>query len=155
MKPSHVLTAVLPFAWLAWRSVGGAVHNAQKLQAEHVASELKRVSSSSFPAKAPKRRWKAYTFSTYADKYVGKPMSNGKPYSHHEPTVASNDYPLGTRLTLQAENGRRTTATVTDRMARKFSGKRIDLSRSLWNELSGGSKPGLVEGWATTAQEGK
>ena len=32
--------------------------------------------------------------------------------------------------------------------ARKFSGKRIDLSRSLWNELSGGSKPGLVQGWA-------
>ncbi len=146
MKPSHLLAA-LPFVYLAAWSISGAIANAQKLQAEHVASEPKRSFDLLSSAKAPKRQWTPYTFSTYADKYVGRKMSNGQAYSHDNPTVASNDYPLGTRLTLETEWAK-VSATVTDRMARRFSGKRIDLSRSLWEALSGGAKPGLVKGWA-------
>lgn len=156
MKPSHILAVVVPFSWIAWWSISGAVKSAQKLQADHIVGVTKKVAVSepkrSFAllssAKAPKRR---YTFSTYADKYVGRKMSNGKRYSHDAATVASNDYPLGTRLRLTTEWGF-ADAVVTDRMAKRFSGLRIDLSRSLWDALSGGAKPGLLKGWASEVQ---
>lgn len=156
MKYTHVLAA-LPFVYLAAWSISGAVKSARKLQADHVADASKKVVSEpkrSFAllssAKAPARR--SYTFSTYADKYVGRRMSNGKRYSHDAATVASNDYPLGTRLRLTTEWGF-ADVVVTDRMARRFSGLRIDLSRSLWNQLSGGAKPGLLEGWAAEVRK--
>lgn len=150
MKYTHVLAA-LPFVCLAAWSISGAVKSAQKLQADHIVGVTKKVASEpkrSFAllssAKAPKRQ---YTFSTYADKYVGRRMSNGDRYSHDAATVASNDYPLGTHLRLTTEWGF-ADVVVTDRMAKRFSGLRIDLSRSLWDQLSGGAKPGLLKGWA-------
>lgn len=155
MKPSHILAAV-PFVYLTVWAVSGAVKSAQKLQADHVRGVTKKVVSEpkrSFAllssAKAPKRR--SYTFSTYGDKYVGRRMSNGERYRHDAATVASNDYPLGTLLFLTV--GKQTvSAVVTDRMAKRFSGLRIDLSRSLWLSLSGGKEPGIVRGWAAEVQ---
>ena len=54
-------------------------------------------------------------------------------------TCASWDYPLGckVRVTCQ-ETNKQVVVKVTDRTARRFKGKRIDLSKSAFKELSGG-----------------
>jgi rare lipoprotein A (peptidoglycan hydrolase) len=90
------------------------------------------------------------TLSTYSAKYEGRLMANGKPYRASALTVASNDWKLGTRLTLQRVDkfgqtvGSSLTVTVTDRMHRRFNGRRIDASRSVWDYLSGKAIPGLI-----------
>jgi len=82
--------------------------------------------------------------STYSDYYIGRKMSNGVPYDPEKLTVASNDWKLGTRLRI-TYNGKSVTATVTDRMAKRFSGIRVDSSTAVWKALGGG-KPGLKKG---------
>lgn len=85
------------------------------------------------------------TLSVYSNYYVGRTMSNGKKFRHENPTCATNDWPLGTRLFVQVGD-RIMTLTVTDRMAKRFSGKRVDLPRVAWDYLSKGKKPGLIHG---------
>ena len=69
-------------------------------------------------------------------------MANGRPYRHHAVSLASNDWPLGTILAVS--HGRVTIrAKVTDRMAVRFSQRRIDLSGGAWKALTNGAKPGL------------
>lgn len=82
------------------------------------------------------------TMSVYSDKYIGKPMKNGKPYDPAKLTVASNDWPIGTELLL-LRHGRSASVTVTDRMHKRFSGIRIDASKAVWNILTSSAKPGL------------
>lgn len=82
------------------------------------------------------------TMSVYSDKYIGRKMANGKPYDPSKLTVASNDWPLGTRLLL-LRHGRSVKVTVTDRMHRRFSGIRVDASKAVWNLLTEGAEPGL------------
>ena len=84
------------------------------------------------------------TISVYSDYYIGRKMSNGIPYDPDKLTVASNDWKLGTRLRI-TYNGKSVTATVTDRMHRRFSGIRVDASTAVWRALGGG-KPGLKKG---------
>jgi len=89
--------------------------------------------------------WKPITFSTYSDYFVGRAMSNGVRYSHTRISCASNLVPLGTKIELRVNN-RRVIATVTDRINKRFSRSRIDLSGTLWLKLGGG-EPGLMRGY--------
>ena len=82
------------------------------------------------------------TMSVYHPKYIGRKMANGDPYNPHALTVASNDWKLGTELTI-VHAGRSVEVTVTDRMAKRFSGKRVDASQAVWDLLTGSAKPGL------------
>lgn len=84
------------------------------------------------------------TLSVYGEEYAGKTMANGKPYEPEALTVASNDWKLGTELELIAKDIK-VKVTVTDRMAKRFSGKRVDASRMVWRTLSKGAKPGLLK----------
>lgn len=89
--------------------------------------------------------------STYHDKYVGRRTANGEVYSHDKATVASNRHPLGTRVEI-AYNGRTVEAKVNDRLSKKYS-HRIDLSRSVWNELSDNAHPGILKGVEVTEKK--
>lgn len=84
-------------------------------------------------------------FSVYGSRYAGKEMAyRSQLYDPGKLTVASNDFKLGTRLELR-HGKHRVTVTVTDRMARTWTGKRVDLSTAAWRKLGGG-KPGLLRG---------
>lgn len=89
--------------------------------------------------------WTPVTFSVYSEGLHGERMSNGKPYDKHKMTVASNVSPLGSSIVI-ASGGIQCTVKVTDRMAKRFTGKRIDLSSAAWRHLSRGRKPGLLRG---------
>jgi rare lipoprotein A len=79
---------------------------------------------------------------TYA--YSGGRMANGKPFRDDAPTCASWDYPLGTIVKVtRKDNGKSVTVQVCDRTARRFKGKRIDLSISAMRAIDG-VKQGLV-----------
>lgn len=80
--------------------------------------------------------------SYYADHYEGKLMANGKPFRQAALTCASNDWPLGARLRLR-HGDVTVTVRVTDRMDRRFTGKRIDLSKAAFRILSP-LTPGLI-----------
>ena len=105
------------------------------------------LTSDLFPDAAPKAQapakpvldvdalaWRKVTFSVYdAARFDGRPTSSGEPYDHYsaEPpyTCASNDYPLGTWLwCLGDANGPPILCRVNDRMAARYTGKRVDLS---------------------------
>ena len=128
-------------AFLAY-AVPGAIAHAITLAAQSSSVAMPP------PRKGEPSAVRSYTFSVYAERYHGHKMSNGKKYDHDLLTVASNDYALGSTLRLTVGN-RQVIATVTDRMAKRFSGKRIDLSGGCWRFLSQGAKPGLLKGTAT------
>jgi rare lipoprotein A len=90
----------------------------------------------------PEPRAVTRTMSVYSDRYVGHTMANGERHRADALTVASNDWRLGTRLRLTRAS-KTLEVTVTDRMARRFTGVRIDASQRVWRELSGGAQPGL------------
>jgi hypothetical protein len=56
------------------------------------------------------------TMSVYSPKYIGKKMANGDPYNPNALTVASNDWRLGTELTI-IHAGRSVEVTVPDGLA--------------------------------------
>lgn len=74
------------------------------------------------------------TLSVYGDEFIGRKMANGERFYQHLHTCATNDWKLGTKLRI-THNGRSVVLTVSDRMAKRFSGKRIDLPRDRWREL--------------------
>lgn len=73
----------------------------------------------------------------------GEPQiqANGEPFNENAMTCASRDYPLGSilRITNKA-NGKTVHAKVTDRIGRRFKGKRIDLAKGVFIKLSPLSK---------------
>ena len=72
-------------------------------------------------------------------------MANGKTFRDEGYTAASWDYPLGTRLEVSSvETQRRVEVVVTDRTARRFKGKRIDLSKGAFAQIAP-LEQGLVE----------
>ena len=84
------------------------------------------------------------TASVYSDYFVGRTMANGDKFSQDKMTAASNDFKLGTKLKLEYK-GTVVEVIVTDRMHRRFTGKRIDLSRTAFRKLH--NKPdGLHKG---------
>ena len=90
-------------------------------------------------------RIREITFSVY-DRSIfdGRTTSSGEPYRHvqsGEPfSCASNDYPIGTYLLCAvgdpARDYRDLLCRVNDRMATRFTGKRVDLSGSAMAALN-------------------
>lgn len=63
-------------------------------------------------------------------------MANGKQYDPGRLSCASWDWPLGTRLIVRAVvSGREVVVINTDRTAKRFAGKRIDLSRGAFLKI--------------------
>lgn len=66
-----------------------------------------------------------------------KPMANGKQFYDNLLVAASRDYPLNTRLRVtNLENGRSVCVKVTDRIGKRFKGKRIDLSKGAFGQIA-------------------
>ena len=65
-------------------------------------------------------------------------MANGRQFSNDKLTCASWDYPLGTKVKVtSADNKAGVVLLVSDRPAKRFKGKRIDLSRGAMLALGG------------------
>ena len=74
-------------------------------------------------------------------------MANGHQFSDDAYTCATRDYSLGSLLRITNLNSnRQVIVRVTDRINKRFKGKRIDLSKAAFAELSGkqGTKAGLL-----------
>lgn len=79
----------------------------------------------------------------YHDKYVGRPMANGQPFSQTALTMACWDYPLGT--VVRVTYGRRSVVcVVTDRGPARRTGHRFDLSREAFRRLEN-PKKGVIK----------
>lgn len=130
--PSRTFNAAHALAIMAVVSVGGGCILGQVLPTPPARQSVT----------APAATVVLRTMSVYSDKYIGRKMANGKPYDPSKLTVASNDWPLGTRLLL-LRHGRSVKVTVTDRMHRRFSGICVDASKAVWNLLTGSAEPGL------------
>lgn len=78
-------------------------------------------------------------------KYSKGIMANGRKFSDFQFTCASRDWPLGTTLKVtRADTKTSVVVLVTDRINKRFKGKRIDLSLSAFSRLASLSK-GLVK----------
>jgi len=67
--------------------------------------------------------------SYYADKFVRRPMANGKPFSQHKLTAAHKTLPFGTKVTvINLANHKKTKVRITDR-GPFVQGRIIDLSK--------------------------
>ena len=85
-------------------------------------------------------------FGVNGDGELGRKWANGQVYRRDSWGVASNDWPLGTRLRITNPHEKKTVVvTVVDRMAKRFSGKRVDATRAVWKALSSRGY-GLVRG---------
>jgi hypothetical protein len=74
-------------------------------------------------------------YGTPDDHYLGKRTADGTKYTRESVWFASNDFKLGTLVTVTC--GKRTlTAPVKDRMSRKYTGKRIDATIKSWKLLT-------------------
>ena len=72
-------------------------------------------------------------------------MANGEMFADEGYTCASWDYAFGSILDVyNLSNGKRVNVRVTDRTARRFKGKRIDLSARAFDKIAD-RKQGLVE----------
>src|SRR4051812_43396952 len=67
--------------------------------------------------------------SYYADKFVNRPMANGKKFSQHKLTAAHKTLPLGTKVkVINLQNHERVKVRITDR-GPFIKGRVIDLSK--------------------------
>ena len=65
-------------------------------------------------------------------------MANGRQFSDNNLTAASWDWPLGTKVRVTRKDTKASVVVlVTDRTARRFKGKRIDLSYTAMYRLDG------------------
>jgi len=75
--------------------------------------------------------------------------SDGSTFNDNNFTAASRDFPLGTIVCVRnVKNGKKVVVKITDRINKRFKGKRIDLSKrafSLLASLSQGIIPVVVE----------
>jgi rare lipoprotein A len=78
------------------------------------------------------------------DKITHFIMANGKEFKDEGKTCASWDFKLGTSVRITNNgNGKSVIVTVTDRTARRFKGKRIDLSKGAFSKIAD-CKQGIV-----------
>ena len=78
------------------------------------------------------------------DKITDFIMANGKEFFDEGLTCASWDYKLGTYIRVRNnENGKSVIVQVTDRTARRFKGKRVDLSKYAFSQIAS-CKQGIV-----------
>ena len=75
-------------------------------------------------------------------------MANGKEFKDDDMVCASWDYPLGTLVRVTSINaghrGNSVIVRVSDRTARRFKGKRIDLSKGAFSKIAD-CKQGIVQ----------
>ena len=85
-------------------------------------------------------------FGVNGDGEVGRKFANGRTYKHDSWGVASNDWPLGTKLRITNPHEKKSVVvTVVDRMSRRFSGRRVDATKRVWRSLTSRGY-GLVRG---------
>ena len=78
-------------------------------------------------------------------RYSHGQMANGKWFQDDKYTAASWGYPLGTILKVSnTKTATSVTVCVSDRTARRFKGKRIDLSKAAFSKIAR-LEQGLVE----------
>lgn len=71
-------------------------------------------------------------------------MANGKEFHDKDMVCASWDYPLGSYLSIRNNsNGKSVVVKVSDRTARRFKGKRVDLSKGVFSKIAD-TKQGIV-----------
>lgn len=70
----------------------------------------------------------------YSPHLTGRPMANGQPYNPKALTVAANTLPLRSKIILCTPS-KCVRATVTDRIAPRFTHKRVDLSEAVARRL--------------------
>ena len=64
-------------------------------------------------------------------------MANGKKFQDEKFTCATRDYELGTYLKIiDNKTGKSIYVKVTDRMSKRFRGKRIDLSKRAFSKIA-------------------
>lgn len=97
--------------------------------------------------------WHPITFSVYSDRFEGRATASRSRFSQSIATAASNDVPLGSLVRIR-HGDRQIDIPVTDRMHRRFTGKRMDLSRAAWNHISRKAPPGLRKGHYTILRRG-
>lgn len=78
--------------------------------------------------------WQTRTFSVYSPQLHGSQLASRGRYNRNKFTCASNTHKLGTVLELEYK-GRRTKVIVNDRMAKRFTHTRIDLSSAAFKLL--------------------
>lgn len=112
----------------------------------------------------PSTTWKPITFSVYSPELHNKPVAyRGMMYDRNKFTCASNTHKLGTHIYIRSKYGS-CWVRVTDRMATRFTGRRIDLSSAAMkvlcpsyntrNSTTMRKTEGLVKGWYTSSQSG-
>ncbi len=70
-------------------------------------------------------------------KYSKGVMANGRKFNDRRLTAASRDYPLRSVLrVVNKQNGRVVRVEVSDRIGRRFKGKRIDLSKAAFAKIA-------------------
>ena len=70
------------------------------------------------------------------DGEIGDLFADGTKYTKDVIAFASNDFKLGTLVTVTTPDGKKLTARVKDRMNRRFTGKRIDATIGAWKALT-------------------
>ena len=74
--------------------------------------------------------------SYYGDKFVDRPMANGKKFSQHKLTAAHKTLPFGTKVTvINLANRKRTKVRITDR-GPFVQGRIIDLSKKAAKKIN-------------------
>ena len=67
----------------------------------------------------------------------GGVMKNGKPFDEKALTCATHDYPLGSKVLVRRVGSKKQVIVrVTDRTARRFKGKRIDLTPAAFRHVA-------------------
>lgn len=90
---------------------------------------------------------RTFDLTTYSQKlFDGKKQAYGETYKHYgkELTCATVDYPKNARLRI-SWRGKSIVCRVTDKINRRYRGRRIDLNGTAWNALSGGKRPGIMK----------
>jgi 3D (Asp-Asp-Asp) domain-containing protein len=111
-------------------------------------ASLKKPPGLSANANSPaKNRGVKLTLSVFGnnDGEMGNLFADGTRYRKDSIAFASNDFPLGSMVTVETPEGKSLTAKVRDRMNRRFTGKRIDVTVNGWKALTSRGY-GLIRG---------
>lgn len=87
-----------------------------------------------------------FDITVYSERlFDGKKTAYGETYRHwgQGMTCATRDYPYNTILRITWK-GRTISARVTDKIHKRYKGKRIDLNGTAWKELSNNMEPGRL-----------
>lgn len=87
------------------------------------------------------------TMSVYGngDGCIGKPFANGETYYKSSRAVACNLFPKNALLRLTMPDGRKILVRNKDRIAKRFSRTRIDVTIAVWHEATS-RRYGLIRG---------